>query len=434
MTVPSLDERDRPYRDTHRDAQARGDAGDAAYDRRVSTTLPDGAILRPAATNDLEELYELLAQRGVPEDAIDLQLIVEGDGNGIDATAVVEQDGHAVATATLLDETLVVRDTALPVGQVELVATRTDYEHRGYVRALMSWCHERSRLRAHVAQVMIGIPYFYRRFGYVYAIPMQPYATLTQLPESDPALDVRLATDSDIPEMAGLQANLQKNFDISMPHSDETWGWLLERRGTEQLVATRRHEIVGCARMTPFVGNEPIVVAEIVANDPAAVAALLATAFGPDAARDTTVQLRPGVPGLAPLLGAPQRPDWYYVRVPDVVTLFAALRPELERRLQASDYATRDQLVELSFWESQLAFPIANGHIGPLTAGGPRQIIVAEGGSGIPPDAVAHLTFGCGAAGLEDRFPDCYLGDQADLMQVLFPPQRADLLTFYLPS
>jgi hypothetical protein len=42
--------------------------------------------------------------------------------------------------------------------------------------------------------------------------------------------------------------------------------------------------------------------------------------------------------------------------------------------------------------------------------------------------------FGCGAAGLEDRFADCFLGDQADLMHTLFPPQRADLLTFYLPS
>jgi hypothetical protein len=93
-----------------------------------------------------------------------------------------------------------------------------------------------------------------------------------------------------------------------------------------------------------------------------------------------------------------------------------------------------DRRVELSFWESQLAFPIANGHVGPISAGGPRQIIVSEGGSGLPPDAVAHLVFGYGAGGLEDRFPDAFLGEQADLMRILFPPQRADLLTFYLPS
>ncbi len=400
----------------------------------MSTTLPDGAILRPAEVGDLEELYALLGDRGVSEDAIDLQLVVESDGNGIEGTAVVERDGKAVATATLLDETLVVRETPLPVGQVELVAARTEYEHRGYVRALMQWCHERSRLRGHVAQVMIGIPYFYRRFGYGYAIEMHPYALLEELPTFDPAIDVRFATDSDIPEMAGLQESLQRSFDVHMPHGEETWRWLLERDGTHQLVATRRHEIIGCARTTPFVGNEPMLVAEIASSDPDAVAALLATALGPDAARETTVELRPGVPGLAPLLGVPLRADWYYVRVPDVASLFAALRPELEYRLERSELATSDRLVELSFWESQLAFPIANGHVGPISVGGPRQIIVAEGGSGLPPDAVAHLVFGCGAAGLEDRFPDCYLGEQAALMQDLFPPQRADLLTFYLPS
>ena len=399
----------------------------------MNTTLPDGAILRTADAGDLDQLYTLLADRGLPEDAIDLQLVVEGDGAGIDGTAVVEQDGKAVATATLLDETIVVGDTPLPIGQVELVAAHTDYEHRGYVRALMGWCHERSAQRGQVAQVMIGIPYFYRRFGYVYAIPMHPYALLQALPEVDPAVEVRPATDSDIPEMAGLQERLQQSFDLYMPHGDETWRWLLEREGTEQLVATRRHEFIGCARTTPFTGNEPMLVAEIAASEPAAVAALLATAMGPDGARETTVELRPGVPGLAALLGPPLRADWYYVRIPDVPNLFAALRPELERRLQRSEFATSDRVVEISFWESQLAFPIANGHVGPITTGGPRQIIVADGGSGIPPDAVAHLTFGCGA-GLEDRFPDCYLGDQTALMHALFPPRRADLLTFYLAS
>jgi predicted N-acetyltransferase YhbS len=400
----------------------------------VNTTLPDGAIPRTAVADDLDVLYALVADRGVPEDALDLQLVVEDEAAGIEGTAVVEQDGRAVATATLLEETLVVGDTSLPVGQVELVATATDYEHRGYVRALMHWCHERSRRRGHVVQVMIGIPYFYRRFGYVYAIPMHPYAALDQLPESDRDVQVRVATDSDIPEMAALQERSQSHFDVSMPHGDETWRWLVARDGTQQVVATRHHEIVACARTTPFDSDEPMLVAEIASDDPRAVATLLATALGSDGQRDTAVQRRPGVPGLAELLGPPQRADWYYVRIPDAANLFAALRPELESRLQRSDFVSADQLVEISFWESQLSFPIANAHVGPIAAGGPRQIIVSEGGSGLPPDAVAHLLFGCGADGLEARFPDCFLGEQTALMQALFPPQRADLLTFYLAS
>jgi hypothetical protein len=61
------------------------------------------------------------------------------------------------------------------------------------------------------------------------------------------------------------------------------------------------------------------------------------------------------------------------------------------------------------------------------------QTPVSSGGSGVPPDALPHLVLGCGAPGLEDRFPDAHLGRQRDIMAALFPPQRADLLTFYLP-
>ena len=62
------------------------------------------------------------------------------------------------------------------------------------------------------------------------------------------------------------------------------------------------------------------------------------------------------------------------------------------------------------------------------------QAPISSGGSGLPLDALGSLLFGSGAAGLEDRFPDADLGRQADLMNTLFPPQSADLLTFYLPS
>jgi hypothetical protein len=234
--------------------------------------------------------------------------------------------------------------------------------------------------------------------------------------------------------MAALQARVQAGFDVTMPHSDETWRWLLERDGTQQLVATRRHEIIGCARTTAFTEDEPTLVAEVASDDAGAVAALLGEAAYGGNALGAALELRPGVPGLGAMVGAPQRPDWYYVRIPDIGGLFAALRPELEHRLQQSEFATSDRLVELSFWESQLAFPIANGRVGPISTGGPRQVIVSQGGSGLPPDAVPHLVFGCGAAGLEARFPDCYLGDQAELMLALFPPRRADLLTFYLAS
>jgi hypothetical protein len=104
----------------------------------------------------------------------------------------------------------------------------------------------------------------------------------------------------------------------------------------------------------------------------------------------------------------------------------------LEERLAASPLAgvTTDLLV--STWERHVRVAITDGQLGSVRPGGPLQRPVSSGGSGLPPDAVGALIFG-GARSLEDRFPDAHLGRQRELMDVLFPPQRADLLTFYLP-
>ena len=122
-----------------------------------------------------------------------------------------------------------------------------------------------------------------------------------QRPESR-RIDVRFATDSDIPEMAGLQATASRSrFDSHMPHSDETWRWLIEREGTHQLRLRRAgDEFVGCARDDADRQRRADDRRRDGASDAEAIAALVATARRADgAARGRRVELRPGVPGLA---------------------------------------------------------------------------------------------------------------------------------------
>ena len=395
--------------------------------------IADGVVLRNGRPSDLEAVCALLTDRGESADAVDLELLVHDEDAGWAGVAVVEADGQIVATATLVNESMRVGVAEFPIGQVELVACAESHEHRGYVRSLMKWCHALSYTEDHVAQVMIGIPYFYRRFGYNYAIPMHPYAPLLhRAGEEQPDVVVRPSTEADIAEMAALQERVQSGFDVAMPHQPSCWRWLVQRDGSTNFVAERHGEIVATARWTPP-EDDSILVSEVASIDERATAALL-HGLASQHEFDVQVHRRPHVPGLGAMLGEAARADWYYVRIEDHVSLLDALRPELERRLADSQFAQTDRLVEISFWESQLAFPIANAHVGPIEVGGPRQVIVSQGGSGLPPDALSQLVFGCGAVGLEDRFPDCYLGEQRDVMEVLFPPQSADLLTWYLPS
>ncbi len=58
------------------------------------------------------------------------------------------------------------------VGQVELVAIDPAYRNRGLIREQFGLVHRWSRRRGHLVQVVEGIPWFYRQFGYEMCVPL----------------------------------------------------------------------------------------------------------------------------------------------------------------------------------------------------------------------------------------------------------------------
>ncbi len=395
----------------------------------ASTRLPDGAVLRSATPADLPALEALTAEREGPDDAVDLRLAALSPG-GFERIGVVEVDGEVAATATLLDEEVRVGSVRLPAGQIELVAAALRYEHRGYVRALTNWCHEKSAARGHLVNVMIGIPNFYRQFGYHYSIPMHAWSESLGPPDGAPPLTARLATPADLPSLQRLQDEAQVTYDVAMGHQPECWQWLLQHPSSGQWLVEDGDTSVGLARIAA--GDDWADVGELTASRPEAAGSLIAQAHNL-AGKEGTVRanLRPHVPGLSALLGEPERLDWYYVRIPDELALFSALAPELLKRAQTAGRETGEAL--LSLYRSHLRL-VWDADTMTVSAGGPLQAPVSAGGSGIPLDALGTLIFGGGAEAVDARFPDGLLGRQAELMQVLFPPQQADLLTWYLPS
>ena len=58
------------------------------------------------------------------------------------------------------------------VGRLELIATHKEYRHKGLVRALMTTAQQRSEALGHLMQAIMGIPNYYRQFGYGMAVDM----------------------------------------------------------------------------------------------------------------------------------------------------------------------------------------------------------------------------------------------------------------------
>lgn len=391
--------------------------------------LPGGLVLRTAVPGDLDQIAGLLTERGDPEDAVDHRLVVEDEDAGWPTCAVVVDGDRVVSTATLLDETLRLGGVEFPAGQVELVATDREYEGRGLVRALMGWAHERSAALGHLAQVMIGIPYFYRQFGYSYAIPIAlPRPVVTPPPAVD-GYTVRAATADDIKAMVALQDAAQAGADLRMPHSPGCWRWVVARGGSDQWVVEHDGEVVATGRTT-----EDAHLSEVAARDEPAARALLRHVVDLAGDQEVNVVARHGI-ALTPFLGEPSPyPELYYARTPDPAALLERLRPVLSARLAASGFADFDGEVVLSFFRSHVRFRCAAGAVGPMAAGGPMQSPGAVGGSGVAPDRVPPLLFGAdGFAGLSLRYPDVYSGRDRGLVEALFPPVSSDLLTYYVP-
>jgi predicted N-acetyltransferase YhbS len=407
----------------------------AAIEERV---LPGGLLLRTSRPGDLEQVGALLAGRGDPTDAEDQRLVAEDPDAGFEATAVVVDGDRVVSTATLLSETIRVEDVVLPAGQVELVATDPDYEGRGLVRALMGWAHERSAAGGDLLQVMVGIPYFYRLFGYEYAVDIPPARPVRNLPRTSPGPvpALRRATPADLPALARLQDAAQAGVDVAMPHPAARLRWLVAHEATTTWVLDRDGEVVASARLPE--PEDDVLVAEPTAVDPAAAEALLAAVTGLAAGRPVRVTDRPAsVPGATwtdRLEAGSEEAQQYYVRVSGAGALLEALRPVLSRRFARSGVDRGGRDVVVSTYGASWRLPVSDDGLGPVRAGGREQAPGAVGGAGVAPDQLGALLLGpLGMHGLTRRRPDVYPGRDPELYEALFPPLRADLLTYYLP-
>jgi predicted N-acetyltransferase YhbS len=390
--------------------------------------------IHSAGPPDIDRICEILSDALEPEDAEEARLVLEDPAFDLDRWLVGKVDGTVASTLAIFGCELRIGVATMPAGQIEFVATSEEARGRGLVRAQMDEAHRRSATAGEVATFIVGIPNFYRQFGYSYAIRQPPY----QVVERDASLErgsgwePRSATQDDLPAILEAQRGVQAEAGLAVTLGEQTWRWLIASPAYDVVVAENRGQMA-VGRI--YEDGDTAYVGDIVAPTRPALHALIARAR--EAAEDVALMHRPhGLLG-AMLEGVGAGIDelgWYYVRVADPVALLTALRPELERRIAASDLAGYSGPLTISLYRTSLRCEIESGHVGPVAAGEPIPYPVSAGASGVPSDRLGDLIMGPhGAAGLERLHGDVLLGDQRELMTVLFPPVSADVATWVFP-
>ncbi len=126
--------------------------------------------------------------------------------------------------------------------------------------------------------------------------------------------------------------------------------------------------------------------------------------------------------------------EQYYVRIADPAALLDALRPVLSRRMASAglDAGRLGGALVISTFGAHYRLPVTGDGFGPVEVGGPMQAPGVHHGFGVAPDQLGALLLGGrGFAGLRRLRPDVY-GDR-EAGEALFPPQTADVLSYYLP-
>src|SRR5256886_10710973 len=140
------------------------------------------------------------------------------------------KEGNPVLPCTSLwKHTWTYEGIPFSVGRPEMVATDSAYRHRGFIRALFEMVHERSEAEGDLVQAITGIAYFYRQFGYEYALELEDRRTLpiSLIPkvkegESEP-FTLREARGEDIPEIEALYNQRQASHIVWQSISRNEW-------------------------------------------------------------------------------------------------------------------------------------------------------------------------------------------------------------------
>ncbi|HJZ46091.1 MAG TPA: GNAT family N-acetyltransferase [Roseiflexaceae bacterium] len=437
--------------------------------------LGGGLVLRWSTAADMDAIGQLygFVFRGKPEEPLNASMMAwERDlisgrhpliGSG-DFALVEDTDGGAIVAATcLLRQTWEYEGIAFPVGRPEIVATLPEFRNRGLIRAIFELIHARSDGEGHLAQGITGISYYYRQFGYEYAIDLDAYRSvyLAAIPklkegEAEPYA-LRDATPADLPRVMELYDRGRAHGPVSTRIDADYWRWVLDGQNPNSGEGWRTQLIVRAGEDHPALGYvltsrwrwgdsmgvRGLAVDRGVALPPLApslLRALQAQALTLPALRPTEPEVvkisfvlatnHPLYGALGPQLTAgPDRPYAWYVRVPDLPRLIRRIAPALERRLAASSSSGYSGDLTLNFYRSGLRLAFEQGRL--MAA----EDFRAEGwrpqhNAGFPPLVFLQLLFGRRSlAELRHAFPDVWADDIGrPLLEALFPARPSWVL------
>lgn len=442
--------------------------------------LDDGLVIRRATSADTDALVDLQIHAFANPDTGELDLYLGGWTRDLmsgkhptfrpeDFLVVQDTKTSALVSCTcLISQNWVMDGIPIRVGRPEIVGTLQEYRRRGLVREQFQILHEWSCERGEMMQAITGIPFYYRQFGYEFALDLVP-PRQTFVPQQIPELKageqdkfrLRRAEQNDLSFIAELYKQSCARSYVSCTRAEKMFEYenFLENNSLNgnaswwDLIETAEGERVGILyhRRYVYQGRHSSHCYEILPQfawdevTPCVLRALTQQANAmeledkqPLAKLGWFLQANHPFYEIMPERTAPFYGGYaWYVRVPDVPAFLQHIAPLFEKRLAASNFRGLTDTLRLNFYRGGVEMIFENGKMKAAQVW--RATANDFGQSGFGNAAFPELTFlkilfgYCSRAELQAMFPDCLTDGEktSALLDVLFPKQISHVMPIH---
>jgi len=432
----------------------------------ILQNLGDGLIMRRATPEDADALCEFNAnihggedaneRRGVAAWTRDLLTRPHATFLPGDFLMVEEPATRRIVSAMcLIPQTWSYEGIEFGVGRPELVGTLPEFRGRGLIRKQFEEVHKWSAERGLAVQVITGIPYYYRQFGYEYALNLNRWHMGSIVPKhknGEPEkYRIRPAQESDIPFLMSVYEFGTSRGMVRVKWTAEHWHnnlyelseenfhrleyRIIERAGSQEPVGYfAQSPTLGISGARAFHyelarGNSWLEIT------PYVIRYLWETGqeYGKKENRPCTTYSsllgveHPAYETLGDSVVTGGQPYAWYVRVPDLVGFLDHIKPALEKRLAASIACGHSGEYLIGMYPKGVRLILENGRI-TVEPWQPEH--ADHGNAAFPMLTFLQILFGYRSfEELKYAFPDCWWSDESTrlLVNILFPKKNSSL-------
>jgi len=422
----------------------------------IKPTMNDKYLFRRAeSSDDAQKLHELFTKVFYPEDVGTLAVTLFNSLPRMKKKywfiAEEKETATVVSAFALIPWSWEMDGIRFKVAEMGLVGTLENHRGRGLMKKMNREYDRTLEKEKFDLAVIQGIPGFYNRFGYHYAIPLENHINLPLhvIPEGPAKCDyaIRPAGLDDIDFLMREDNAYRNAYYVSAFRDEANWRYLLTESakteyGSEYWIIEHagNNEKYYC-RMPHEGFGAGLIISEVSECISYAATIGLLTFFKNKALERNKPYIRLNLHNestagkIALNLGAEKgRPYAWQIKIPDRVNLLKKIAPILEKRLQGSCFNKFSETLRLDFFKTKIDLVWQNGLLKSVLPGSeedcPNTFCVSD--DLFAPLCLGHRTWQALQTNRPDIFPaPQYIRpnlepDQSGLlMDILFPARRS---------